>query len=507
MKKVWKFLTSRLFVIIALLLLQVALLAFCLYFVSAKYYYYSLLLTAISICLVLLIINKNENPAYKIVWICLIFLFPVAGGIFYLLFRKENTQKHILKQIQKSKYHIEKKLPENQEIFQEIQQKNPVIAKHVHYTTHVTQEPAWKNTQTEYLSPGEVKFKALLEELEQAEQFIFMEYFIIEPGLMWNSVLDILIEKVRQGVEVRLMYDDMGCINTLPPHYDEYLRSQGIQVAVFNPFRAKLNGFMNNRDHRKIAVIDGNVGFTGGINLADEYINEHERFGYWKDASVMIKGPAVNNLTAMFLQLWQYTTGTTNEFSQYQCTRLYETDGYVQPFDDNPLDEELVGEKTYLNIINSAEKYIYLTTPYLVLDNEMLSMLCLAAQNGVDVRIITPHIPDKPYVFAVTRSFYQPLIEAGVKIYEFTPGFIHSKTIVADDQVAIVGTTNFDFRSFYLHFECGIWMYQSKAVHQVYQDYCNTLKQSQEISLEECKKTKWYIRLLRAVLRVFAPLM
>ncbi|MEG0579536.1 MAG: phospholipase D-like domain-containing protein, partial [Niameybacter sp.] len=312
-------------------------------------------------------------------------------------------------------------------------------------------------------------------------------------------------QKVREGVEVRVMYDDMGCISTLKTGYWRTLEQFGIKARVFNEFKPSLDMFMNNRDHRKIAVIDGNVGFTGGINLADEYINEYAKHGYWKDASVVLRGEAVFNLTIIFLRLWGLNSPDYNEdIFQFKPTEFYPSKGYVFPFDDSPLDNEQVGELTYMSLINNAKHYIYITTPYLIIDNEMTVSLKLAAKSGVDVRIVTPFFADKWFVHAVTRSSYNELIEAGIKIFEFTPGFIHSKTIVCDDEIALVGTTNFDYRSFYLHFECGCLMYKTSAIMQIKADYEDILSKSTPIQIT---KPKFFVGILRAVLKIFAPLM
>lgn len=307
------------------------------------------------------------------------------------------------------------------------------------------------------------------------------------------------------------MYDDAGCITTLPQDYYLTLRRLGIQAKVFNPIKPRLAMQMNNRDHRKILVIDGKVGMTGGINLADEYINQKERFGHWKDCSVMIRGEAVWNLTLMFLQFWNYDEKEKDDVFSYKPDfKVFENihnDGYVQPYSDSPTDEENVGEYTHINMINSANRYVYATTPYLVIDNEMKTALLLAAKNGIDVRILVPHIPDKWYVFAVTRSNYKDLIEGGVKIYEYTPGFVHGKSFVVDDKMAIVGTVNMDYRSYYLHYECGVWFYRSKVVMDVKRDYLETLAKSHQVTLEECRQIRLPIRIMRAILNLFSPMM
>ena len=303
----------------------------------------------------------------------------------------------------------------------------------------------------------------------------------------------------------------MGCITTLPNKYHEKMEKLGIKCQVFNKFIPILSIIVNNRDHRKITVIDGHTAFTGGINLADEYINEIVRFGHWKDASIMIKGEAVWNLTVMFLQVWNFVGFNREDYNKYRPKMYHSddfaTDGYVQPYGDSPYDNELVGENVYLNIINKAKDYIYINTPYLIIDNELVTALTLAAKSGVDVRIVTPFIEDKWYAHIVTRAYYAQLIEAGVKIYEYIPGFIHSKTFVCDDEIGVVGTINMDYRSLYLHFECGVFLYKTKSVMQIKEDFLNILEVSQNITLEDTKKVKWFNRFLRAILRVFAPLM
>ncbi|MGL5541625.1 MAG: cardiolipin synthase, partial [Erysipelotrichaceae bacterium] len=323
-------------------------------------------------------------------------------------------------------------------------------------------------------------------------------------------ILDVLARKVKQGVEVRLIYDDAGCIQLLPAHYDAYLRSLGLKVKVFNPIRARLAIQMNNRDHRKILVVDGKVGITGGINLSDEYINEVNLHGHWKDSSVLLKGAAVFSLTAMFIQFWNYDEAENENIWDYylgdDVLNHYENDGYVHPDADSPTDNENVGENTHLNIINAAKKYVYIQTPYLIIDHEMRVALTLAAKSGIDVRILVPHEPDKRFVFEMTKSNYAALLADGVKIYEYTPGFVHAKTMVADDEVAIIGTINMDYRSYYLHFECGAWFYKSRCVMELKEDYLKTLEVSQELSYNEVVNIPRYLKVIRAILNLCAPL-
>ena len=328
---------------------------------------------------------------------------------------------------------------------------------------------------------------------------------------MLEKVLAVLERKVREGVKVRLIYDDVGSIKTIPPHFKKRLSDMGISCAVFNPFRPILSIILNNRDHRKILVVDGQVGFTGGINIADEYINEKVRFGYWKDTGIEIKGEAVWSLTTMFLEMWNYINQTKEDYYQYlpdiYNKKINPKDGYVQPYGDTPLDHENVGENVYLNMINRAKKYVYIYTPYLIVDNEMTVALENAAKCGVDVRIVTPGIPDKKLIFLLTQSYYEQLILNGVKIYQYTPGFLHGKCFVCDDKIATVGTINLDYRSLYLHFECGVFMYRSQAVMELKQDVLDTIAGSKQITLDFCRNRNIFSKLLQSILRLFAPLL
>ncbi|MBC3515861.1 cardiolipin synthase [Neobittarella massiliensis] len=511
MKKLLKFLLSRVVIVGLLILLQAVFFVVALWMLNEKFAYLYPFMLALSIICVIWIVGKQSNPAYKIPWIIIILALPIFGGLFYVFFGNNKVPKALRGQVEVIYEKTGDFLVSNQAVTREIQAQSKHTAKQSRYISTHSYYPVYKNTQTTYLSPGEELFAALVEELKKAEHFIFMEYFIIEEGVMFDTVMDILEEKARAGVDVRMIYDDVGSLMTVPSGYYKKIRSRGIKCYVFNEFRPRLQMQLNNRDHRKITVIDGHVGFTGGINLADEYINEKERFGHWKDASIMLKGDAVWNLSVMFLQFWQYCSKQTEDFEKfrpdYYQHRDYGFDGYVQPYADSPLDAEIVGENVYLNIISNATEYVYINTPYLIVDNETLQALSLAAKSGIDVRIVTPHIPDKWYVHMVTRSYYRTLIEAGVKIYEYTPGFIHSKTFVADDAVAVVGTTNLDFRSLYLHFECGVWMYKSRAVSQLKADYLATLKKCEQMTLQKCDSEPLPKRMLTSVLKVFSPLM
>ena len=509
MKKILRFITQRVVITALLIVLQALLLFGFIWKLDNYFVYFYAGSVLLSLLITLGIINSKSNPAYKIAWLIPILLFPVFGGLVYLLFGSDRTGRYLRKKLQGIGTEMDNVIGEAHRR-SGAEQLPPDAANQSRYISHCAYCPPYQNTTTEYLPLGEVKFERMVEELKKAKHYIFLEYFIIQEGKMWNTILDILRQKAAEGVDVRVIYDDMGCIMILPTGYDRTLEQMGIKCRIFNPFVPILSSRFNTRDHRKICVIDGNVGFTGGINLADEYINAYEKHGHWKDTSILLKGEAVFNLTVMFLSMWDYLDGTTGktDYSRYYPTVWDENaKGYVQPFADNPLDDEAVGETVYLNLINKAKRYVYITTPYLILSSEMFTALTSAAKCGVDVRIITPHVPDKWYVHAVSRSHYQPLIEAGVKIYEYTPGFIHAKTFVVDDDYAVVGTINLDYRSLYLHFECAVWMYQTPSVAQVRDDFFKTQQISQEITLEECRSLSFPRRLGRSVLRVFAPLM
>lgn len=483
--------------------------------ISSEHQVVRILLIAIRFIAALMIINSKSNPAYKIAWLLPIVISPMMGGTFYLILGGNKPSRRRKKKISRIEWQMRQNLPSKQmydPLLKAMQEENIDAAMQSKYIARRAYCPPYANTHTEYLPLGEVKFRRMKEELKKAKHYIFLEYFILEEGKMWDEVLAILKEKAANGVDVRLIYDDFGCINKkLPRHYDQYLRTFGIKCCAFNPFHPVISAVLNNRDHRKILVIDGHTGITGGINLADEYINIGSKFGHWKDTSVMLKGEGVWSLTVMFLSMWGYLTGMEEPYDQYRPYLHQEehihAPGIVQPYNDSPWDDKMIGENIYLNMITRARKYLYITTPYLILSNEIVSALQNAALSGVDVRIVTPHIPDKRYVFELTRANYEALVLSGVKIYEYTPGFVHAKMFVSDDQYATIGTINLDYRSLYLHFECGVWMYRTTAVMDIKRDYLQILEKCQRISADFCKKTPWYRRLIRSVLNAFSPMM
>ncbi len=511
--KFFKIIFGRFAITGLLLLIQVIATLGLFWYLQDKFFYVYVVFYILSLLILLHIVSKDGNPSYKIPWIILILLSPVVGTILYILFGNRFLSRKDRKKYQSIKDKNNLFLVEENEALKEMEQQDKIVANQSKYIQQVSQTPIFSKTQTTYLPMGEVFFEKVLEQLKQAKHFIFLEFFILEEGKMWNDILDVLKEKIKEGVEVRVIYDDIGCINTLPHRYDRYLTSLGIQCIKFNKFKPIVSAVYNNRDHRKIIVIDGYIGFTGGINLADEYINEKKRFGHWKDTGIMLKGEAVRNLTIMFLTTFNIQSNTTDDYSIYMPQKEQidgiARDGYVQPFGDGPAPvyKRYVGENVYMNMINSAKDYVYITTPYLIIDYNMQNALEAASLRGVDVRIITPHIPDKKMVFTLTRSYYRPLIQAGVKIYEYTPGFIHAKTLVCDDKIAIVGTINLDYRSFVHHFECGCFLYQTNTIQDIKKDFLETQALSEIPPKKVYKRGNIIKRIYIGLLQIFAPLM
>lgn len=513
MRKIFKYLTHRMAIVSLLILLQIGWLAM----LFVRFTSYNRMISAafrvLSILVVLYIIRRNDNPAVKLAWIVVILLFPLFGGLLYLYIGGKKPIRRMRKKMESTLEESAKYLVFDPEIQKFLNQKDTVAAGQVYYMEKQSGFPACRDSEVKYFPSGEECFESMLEDLKKAERYIFLEYFIIEEGIMWNSILKILEEKVKEGLDVRVMYDDVGSIFVLPSHYDRILRKKGIKCVVFNRYIPLLSTVFNNRDHRKILVIDDKAAYTGGINFADEYINEKQRFGYWKDNGVRLCGKAVHSMTMMFLQMWNTFAVDKMDYHRflyreeaYAKNISEEATGIVLPYSDHPLDSECVGENVYLNLINNAVHYIYFFTPYLIIDNELITALILAAKRGVDVRIITPGIPDKKMVFLATQSYYQQLVEGGVLIFQYRPGFVHSKVAVCDDKFATVGTINLDYRSLYFHFENGVYLYQCPAVLDIKNDILKTLEDCTNITKELCRKNMFF-QLVQGVLRIFAPLL
>lgn len=510
-RRILKALTSRLLFTILLILAQCLLFLLLLVRLSEMFVYVYITLYILSLSIIIYIINEDEkSPSLKILWLLFIALLPLAGGVIYLFFGRNAVEVEAINRRKKindilNNYRI------NHNLEDELRKTNPYYATQAHYISKVSNASLLENTQSSYLNDGEVMFKKLCEMLEKAEHYIFLEFFIITEGYMWDSIIEILKRKVKSGVEVRVIYDDIGCIKTLPNHYNRTLESYGIKCGVFNPFIPILSIVHNNRDHRKIAVVDGYMAINGGINIGDEYINKVERFGHWKDTAIYLEGEAVHNLTLMFLENWYYCGKKEEDYGNYYPLKYskqeYASDGYYQSYGDSPIDNEQCGQNVYMNVLNHAHDYVYITTPYLIIDYEFLNCIKLAAKRGVDVRLITPHIPDKWYVHLITRAFYRNLMKSGVRIYEYTPGFIHAKTMVADDSEAIVGTINLDYRSLVHHYECATIMYNCSTCLEIKQDFMDTLDVSEEMTKDKLPKYSLIVDMLMNTIKLFAPLM
>lgn len=501
---------SRTALIVLLILMQLGLMLVVATILQEYAIYVYGTTTVVQAIVVIYIINERGNPEFSRTWMLLILVFPLFGCLFYIYVKLDLGNQYFKERFAKLQIDTWPYLEQDKEIIRDLRASKPANANLSHYMMHRLHFPTYRNTKATYFSCGEEKFPALLEQLEKAEKYIFIEYFIVAEGVMWGTILDILKRKAAEGVEVRFMYDGMNGISRLPYNYPKIIRKYGIQCKMFSPIRPVFSTVQNNRDHRKICVIDGKVGFTGGINLADEYINQKERFGYWKDTAIMLEGDAVQSLTILFLQMWNVTETRPENYKQYltkQSRELRRELGFVIPYGDSPYDHENVGEEVYFHILNHAKKYVHIMTPYLILDNAMLDTLTRAAKSGIDVKIIMPHIPDKWYAFAVAKTYYRDLIRAGVKIYEFTPGFVHAKVFVSDDDTATVGTINLDYRSLYLHFECSVFLYNNPVVWDVERDFQNTLQQCHRVTMSDVKKISPFMKISGRVLRLIAPLM
>lgn len=507
MNKLLKKVFSRTVVTALLIVIQVAWLVALLLQLGNSLPAIQTVLRILSLVAILFVIKSDMNPSYKIGWILLIAVLPILGGLMYVIFGNKRPTKNMREMLRAQLEKSAEYLGTQESITGELDGGAAGLFKYLEGSAGY---PTAKNTTVRYYRVGEEMYADLLPELEKAEKFIFLEYFIIRPGEMWDGVLEILKRKAAAGVDVRIIYDDMGCIDILPANYNATLEGWGIRTMAFNRFVPAVSLVMNNRDHRKITVIDGKVGFTGGINISDEYINVKERFGHWKDTGLMLKGPGVFNLTLMFLEMWNAFNKDGDGYAEFIPDSFEECgsadDGYVLSFSDNPLDNESVGESVYTDMLYQAKDYIYITTPYLAIDSELQTALCMAAKRGVDVRMITPGIPDKKLVYRLTRSYYPTLLRAGVKIYEYTPGFIHAKSFVCDDKLCVVGTINMDYRSLYLHFECGTLMYNNPEIKQVRKDDLETMEKCRKVELSDMK-TNFLGELFDSFLRSVAPLL
>ncbi len=506
-KGVFKLIFSRMSIILLLLILNVGLLfaAFAWFEEFLPHFYGG---TAIfTVGMVLYLINSRMDPTAKITWLIVIMLLPVFGSLLYLFTCRELGHRTVKKKLQKI-YEVSKITEPAQEASKALAELDPGAAAMARYVTGVTSIPLCGHTDGEYFPLGETMLKRMLQELDKAEKTIYLEYFIIDEGEMWGKILQILAKKAAQGVDVRVIYDGTCEFLLLPKGYPKKLQALGIACHVFAPVTPFLSTHYNYRDHRKILTIDGKVAFTGGVNLADEYINRKHPFGHWKDTGVMLTGEAAGHFERMFLQIWNLEEREP-VFPPDKGTDLFlpQTQGYVMPYYEDPLDQEHVGRQVYIDILNRAQRYVSIMTPYLILDGEMESALQYAAKRGVEVTLLLPGIPDKKIPYALAKSHYPALVEAGVKIYEYTPGFVHAKVVVADDREAVVGTINFDYRSLYHHFECAVYMHSVPCIEDIVRDFGACVEKSSPVTPESIRSEKLFYKVAGRVLKAVATLM
>lgn len=469
--------------------------------------FYTLCIVMSVIC-VINIIASDDNPDYKAPWLISVMLLPIVGSMLYFMFYSRKLSRRFTKRINEvMKYRYEH---DDSADFDRLLEEDKVAYSQAKMLTEISHSHLFGECGETYFSSGEAMRDSILSDLERAERFILLEYFIIDEGTFWSSVLDVLKRKAKEGVDVRVMYDDIGCMKTLPGNYDRILQKHGIKCVIFSKLRGSADSEFNNRNHRKILVIDGRIGYTGGVNIADEYVNVGCRLGHWKDGGIRLEGDAVKELTWLALSGFGLNSKSLPDApdNAYPLFASEKGRGYVIPYGDGPrpIYRHNVSKFAIQNMIGSAVDRVYMTTPYLIIDNDLCADIERAALRGVDVRIIVPHVPDKRIVFAITRSFYPRLMNAGVKIYEYEPGFIHSKTYVADGKYAIVGTVNLDYRSLVHHFENGVWMYNTDAVKDVERDITETLEHCIRVTPEMLKMGP-LSRLIRSFIRIFAPMM
>ncbi len=466
--------------------------------------WFRIVMAAASWITVILIVSDRSEEAYKTAWCILVLALPIFGLLCYILLGRSRNNQALQQLHDKAQDYLKLYLPDNREIFTQLQLEAPEAATQSAAIRQLGGGSLWYGGETRWFSSGESCFSAMLEDLRQATKSIWLEYFIIRPGVMWDSILTILRQKAEKGVDVRLIYDDFGCLPGLPRNYPQQLQKMHIACCVCNPFTPVLSACLGSRDHRKLMILDGTVCYMGGINLSDEYIGLRQRCGHWKDGALRIEGAAVYGCSALFLSMWSALSGECTpppkpiEKAERYC--------YMQPFGDSPLFPQSVGRSAIVGMIGRAQERVWLMTPYFVPDEALCDTLCLMAASGVDVRIITPATGDKWYTQALTRAHDSRLLESGVKIYEYAPGFLHAKVCCADGKIAVIGTVNLDYRSFYLQFENGIWLYGKNVVADIEQDICNTLEQCRPITPSLCAKVPWFQRTGRAILRLFAPL-
>lgn len=459
--------------------------------------------------MVICLLNSKINPTAKITWLIVIMLLPVFGVLLFWYTQSDIGHRALKERMDRIISNTKESIPQSEEVMEHLSKENPGVASLARYMSRSGCHKVFEKTSVTYFPSGEDKFEEMLKQLEAAQHFIFMEYFIVDEGVMWGRILEILARKAAEGVDVRVMYDGACEFALLPRNYPKRLKKLGIRCKVFAPVSPFVSTCYNYRDHRKILVIDGHTAFNGGVNLADEYINQKVKFGHWKDTAVMLKGEAVKSFTLMFLEMWgiDERKGESAHFLAYPSGSAQEAKGYVIPYGDCPLDDDKLGERVYMDILNRALKYVHIMTPYLILDGEMETALKFAAERGVEVVLLLPGIPDKAVPYALAKTHYASLLESGVKIYEYTPGFVHAKVFVSDSREAVVGTINLDYRSLYHHFECATYLYDTDCIPQIEDDFQATLAKCRQVTQETVRKEKGRIKLTGQLMKAIAPLL
>lgn len=488
-------------------LLQLAFFVLAFLYFSEKSTYFWITSIFFSLVVFSSVVNSDIDPTAKLTWATVILLFPIFGGAFFVFTQSDLGHRHLKKQYSEAIRNTKDFLKTTPALKEELSRTAPEILAIENYLKKSGCHPIYGNTSVTYHPSGESFWKQVLEEVQKAERFIFLEYFIIEEGVMWNSVLKLLEEKAKNGVDVRLLYDGTCDFTHLRRSYPRKLKKTGIKVQVFSPIRPFISTRYNYRDHRKILAIDGKVGFLGGINMADEYINRTNPFGHWKDSAIMLKGEAVNSLTLFFLEMWNLQSGTTESDMFSVPTEPPVTDGIVIPYRDCPVDEYKVGRAIYLDILNRAQKYVHIMSPYLILDSETEYALRFAAERGVEVILIIPSIPDKKLPYALATTHFSALIRSGVRIFEYTPGFVHAKVFISDNIKAVCGSINLDYRSLYHHFESAAYLYGCRCIQDMEADFQSTLSRSTEITPERNQQYKRGYKLMGNLFKIIAPLL
>ena len=500
---------SRFFLIVILLAVQIALVISFNFWLKDLLRFYSLVMAILTICGVVYLFSCKMDSSAKLTWMLIIALLPITGVALLFFTRSNYGHRKVKRRVEELIECSSNAIGQPEGVLEKLSADPSGTDDLNHYLMRGNCFPIYDKTKTTYYPLGEKMFADMLEDLKKAERFIFLEFFIIDEGYMWGSILKILADKAKAGVDVRVSYDGMLEVSTLPPDYYKLLEEHGIKAKCFAPIRPLVSSHYNYRDHRKILVIDGKVAYTGGVNLADEYINRRERFGHWKDVGLRVKGEAVRSFTLLFLQMWNITEKMP-EFEPWVSADpgIPEAEeGFVMPFGDCPLDDDKVGEMVYMDIFNRAVDYVHVMTPYLILDGELETSIKFAAERGVDVKLILPGIPDKKVAYALAKSHYKRLLDSGVEVYEYIPGFVHAKVFTSDDKKAVVGTINLDYRSLYHHYECAVYLYKTACIPDIERDFQETLGKCRKVTYESIRKEKLYYKVMGKLLQFVAPMM